>query len=74
MARPVQPVDLTSTDRGRWFSAGMKGQRNKPNRTIANELKLSNRFRFWRLRRDFKWAQKTAARHGHNPEDVRYLL
>jgi hypothetical protein len=74
MGRPAKPVDLTSTQRGQWLAAGAKGQRVKKNRSLEAVLHRANRFRMWRLRRDFKWAQQTAVRHGYNPEDVRWTL
>lgn len=46
----------------------------KPNAQLLKLLKLKNRWRWWRLRRDFKWAQSVAAKGKFNPEEVRFLL
>lgn len=66
--RIVTPNELDS-----WFEAA-DARPKVGTKSVADRIRSRNPFRWRRLLRDYRWAQKEMKRMGLNPEDARWLL
>lgn len=68
------PRSLNHEDVEDWQKKASGRTPPKTRAQIIEAISRSNPFRYARLRRDYKWIQKQAAKHGLSPEDARWLF
>jgi hypothetical protein len=68
----------TQEDLFGWVDISDKRDGAPPTRVTKEQwqayLKAKNRARWYRMRKDFKWAQRMLLKIGVDPEEVRWLL
>lgn len=83
MARPkryrgMPPRLLRADEIGTWIDISDKRDGRPPklvdNRARQDYLRAKNPVRWYRMKRDFKWAQRQLLKVGVDPEEVRWLL
>lgn len=65
---------LTERDVDSFLTATGKRPPEKHLLSLDQALKRENPVRWWRMKRDFKWAKKQAKKMGYDPEEIRWLL
>jgi len=68
------PRDLSHEDREEWNRGATRRQPPKTRGAIISAISASDPRRYARLRRDMKWLEKQAVKHGLSPEDARWLV
>lgn len=70
----ADPRSLTHEDVEGWNEKASNRTPPKTRAAIIASISRSNPMRYARLRRDYRWLQKQARKHGLSPEDARWLF
>lgn len=71
---PGTPRHPTEEEYMGWFEAAAQRKPTVSFQAAIKKIEISNPYRLWRLKRDFKWLQRQFKKAGIDPEEARWFL